>query len=103
MFLYQPEGAQVIGDFFDIFRDTDREPGLFIEQVSQRSLRPLDLGGVSKASLRIALYCNPSTDGTSPATPERRGNAISALRFCSTNESDAKAGFAGGSECGTNA
>src|SRR5690606_3499551 len=39
------EGAQVIGDLLDVIGVADGEPGLTIEQVGQRGLGALDLGG----------------------------------------------------------
>ncbi len=43
--LYPAKGTQVIGDFFDVFRVADLEPGFLVEQVGQRGLGTLDLRG----------------------------------------------------------
>ena len=58
---------------------------------------------VSRASLRIALYNNQSTDGTKPDTPAKRASASSACRLRSVNTSCDRGGSDGGKVWGTNA
>ncbi len=45
MALYLAEGAQVVGDLFDVIGVADGQPGLVIEQVHQRGLGAFDLRG----------------------------------------------------------